>query len=141
MQGPEITIIALIIILIISLILATSKNKKCQKQGERPFVWGYLQGYASIITAIIALSISVLFLAMGIVDGEMWAYATYAAIMGILGYFVIKRNRWAFVIKTFIGGNLILWVINGIYIYNRWHEMAAITPKVEVLSDETDYQI
>lgn len=141
MDSPWITILILAIILIISIMLATSKNKKCQKQGERPFVWGYLQGYAAIITAILALSVNVLFLTMGIVDGEMWAYATYAFIMGFLGYLVIQRNRWAFLIKTFLSGNLILWVINGIYLYNRWHEMAAIETKVEIVSDKPDYQI
>lgn len=141
MDSPEITIISVIIIFIISFMMAKSKNSKCQKQGEMPFVWGYFQGYVSIIAALVALGVNLLFLAVGIFDGEMWAYTTYALIMGFLGYLVIKRNRWVFIIKTFLGGNLIIWIINGIYIYNRWHEMAAITPEIEVISNDPEYHI
>lgn len=133
-----VTIIVMLASATISLILACSKNNKCQKEGERPFIWGYFQGYVSIFLAILNYIIIIGLTIVNKLDGELISLGIFVTVHAILGYLVLKRNRWAFLIKTVITMNLFMWVINGIYIHNRWYEMAAFEVPVEVISNKPE---
>jgi hypothetical protein len=39
----------------------------------------------------------------------------------ILGILILKYNKYAFLIATILSFNPLLWIINGIYLKNRWN--------------------
>ncbi len=43
------------------------------------------------------------------------------AINSLLMIMILKYNKYAFLIATIISINPLLWIINGIYLKNRWH--------------------
>lgn len=45
----------------------------------------------------------------------------FVAINSILLVWVLKFNKYAFLIVTIISLNPIIWIINGIYLKNRWN--------------------
>jgi len=45
----------------------------------------------------------------------------FVAVNTILMIFVLKYNKYAFLIATVLSLNLLLWIINGIYLKNRWN--------------------
>ncbi|MCB1660347.1 MAG: hypothetical protein KDI39_19160 [Pseudomonadales bacterium] len=49
------------------------------------------------------------------------------AINSLLMIFVLRFNKYAFLIATVLSLNPLLWIINGIYLKNRWHH-----PKLNV---------
>ena len=111
---------------IISLVYSYFKNRKFMKEnpGKKRYMWGFYQGVSPLIICGL-LSIMAVFGGLDPLNlqGEEQLGAIYFLIMGVLGYFTIKRNRWAFVLKTILMMNPIIWIINGVYIYRRWGEM------------------
>lgn len=90
----------------------------------RPYRWGYflgVWGLSSVPLVIVALVASEI---MNPHDNEASiAMPLYIMLGGLLCYGVLKRNRYAWILFTIMSLNPVAWVVNGIYIYNRWKEM------------------
>jgi len=73
-----------------------------------------------------------------IIEGRGSDLAILLAIFGPIGYFTVRRHRWAFVLSSLLVFNPLWWIINGVYFYNRWREMPA--PKnPKNLNSNTDF--
>ena len=92
----------------------------------RPYKWGFYLGCMNIIVcAPLAL------LLFGIAGFGKTSDALLAGVVGgawflfhaVCGFYIIKRRRWAWVLGTVLSFNVLEWVINGIYVRNRWQEM------------------
>ncbi len=67
---------------------------------------------------------------LGITLGNLYAIGTLRDMMGlalalvavntILMVLVLKFNKYAFLIATILSLNPIVWIVNGIYLKNRW---------------------
>lgn len=101
-----------------------------QKEPElKPYAWGYFVGWSGL-TGGIAYGTSQIIAAFD-------AYGSRAEFLGMLGVFsiffaimhalVIRRNKWAWVAAIILQLNPILWIINGIYLRNRWTEFDDIS--------------
>lgn len=130
----------LVAVVVITVIYSYFKNRKfmAENPGKKRYMWGFYQGAAPLVVCIL---LSILMIAVGEnpfnLQGDEQLGAIYFIVMGSIGYFVIKRNRWAFVIQTIISMNPIMWIINSIYIYRRWSEMKAPEKVVvELLPDD-----
>ena len=55
--------------------------------------------------------------------GELLIWAIYGFLMGVCGIFMYRRNRWVWLFGTLFSLNPLLWIVNGIYLRNRWAEM------------------
>jgi hypothetical protein len=135
------TFAVVFIIFGISLVLGMMKQKKrnITHPHDLSYIWGFTQGYAAIIVSILCV---LAFLLFGVADVKpldpgFAALCLYSIFHAFIGWLMIKRNRVAFLIHTIISFNLILWIINGVYLYKRWHEMGKVTDVYpEVLENE-----
>lgn len=114
------------IVVVLSIIAALVHHAIWSKEnsGKRPYRWGFFSGYGDIISSVFIVGATVICL-LGDVELEDGDYflAFFFILMGLVGVGVIKRMRVAFIIHTILSLNPILWVINGIYIKNRWKEL------------------
>lgn len=94
------------------------KRWKANHPNKRPYQWGYYWSIMNI--AALALVPAAFFgdWRDGAVIG-VWMLAG-----GITGFFTWKRHRWAWILGTLLSFNFVAWVVNGIYLKNRWTEMA-----------------
>ncbi len=53
-------------------------------------------------------------------------WGTLFAISAVAHYFIIKRNKWAWIIGGILELNPVLWVTNYMYLKNRWGEMSSL---------------
>ena len=56
-------------------------------------------------------------------------WGTLFAISAVAHYFIIKRNKWAWIIGGILELNPVLWVTNYMYLKNRWVEMSTLRLK------------
>lgn len=83
------------------------------KQAKLGFTWWSVWG------ALGAFS-SFLYLMFSIVNGEY--FVSFILFLFCIGaYFVLKKNKYAFLVLTICTLNPLLWLINGIYLKNRWN--------------------
>ena len=75
------------------------RTRKSRLPQTQPYQWGYFIGCLSFWFAPATLGLSAL-----------------------LGWGIIKRRRWAWVVGTILTLNPFVWLINGIYAGRRWHE-------------------
>ena len=78
-----------------------------------PFKWGYWMGMLCFLIPLVMA-----------IDNTMLALVL-APIYFPVGIFVSRRQRWALVTATILSINPLLWIINTIYIRNRWVEMSS----------------
>lgn len=89
----------------------------------KSFKWGYYTGFGLVIGAPIAfLGLLPMYLIQG--DPEvLLPWMLLGIPYWILGVFILKRHRWAWIVYTVISISPWLWVINTVYIKNRWQEL------------------
>lgn len=68
---------------------------------------------------------------LGLILGNLYILGTLNELIGlavvliiintVLMIMILKFNKYAFLIATIISLNLLLWIINGIYLKNRWN--------------------
>lgn len=94
-------------------------DPRCQR-----FFWGYFFGYAKLFQGVLAV-----FLVFGI-PGEtghdrvaLIGVAIYFSIQSVLGWFVIKRQRWAWIVGTLASLNPAIYIANAFYGKTRWREL------------------
>jgi apolipoprotein N-acyltransferase len=114
MPGPFELVIMLTMTLL-PYVIAKKLNTKLQQKNSsyKSFVWGYFIGIINIIWGGLFIFVFIGDLIMLI----------FTIIPIILGYFTIKRKKLWFIALTVISINPIVWVINWIYIKNRWNEL------------------
>jgi len=114
------TWLSLIAPFILPFILENKRRKKFPE--TRPYRWGYFIGFCSIAVAFSLLDILISrnldFFSCSIVSAVI-------AIYFLLGFFIIKRKRWAVVIGTILTLNPIIWICNIFYLKKRWREFTA----------------
>jgi len=103
-------------------------NSDHQHQG---FVWWTIQGWASLFVGTL--------IAIGLYkDSEVAAVVLGALNIG-LSVMIIRFSRVAFIVGTVLTINPILWIVNGIYVRNRWNNPRVLENKVneELAKSET----
>lgn len=93
-----------------------------------PFKWGYYCGFSGAFSysTFAILQLLAALDSYGSRSKMLFLLSVVFAIATIVHVAIIKRNKWAFVFGTILSLNLILWIINGIYIRNRWSELKGL---------------
>jgi hypothetical protein len=104
----------------VSLILGEKWANK--NPDKRPFKWGYFQGLCSFIGFVTA-AIAFKSLIDNKNDGIMQFFCLHGIVSGISGIFMLQRNRWWWIPGILFSLNPLYWIINGMYLLNRWGEM------------------
>ena len=88
---------------------------------RQPFAWGYFNALLLMLAGVVTVG----FLFTDIFDtkGEKQAAFVYAVLIFVLGLMIYRRNRWVWLVYVIVSLNPISWIINGIYLKNRWKEM------------------
>ena len=92
---------------------------------ENEFVWWKVFGWLGLIVGdlgILENMIKFIQLSLGD-DVKRRIYIVFGVLFlvnSILMILVLKFNKWAFFIATILSFNPLLWIINGIYLKNRW---------------------
>lgn len=115
-----------IIVAIVSFPCAIFLERLRRRRGipnTRPYAWGFFQGISGLIWgALIAVA------AAGAIIDDNWHVAAAALVAALAyigsGWGVIRRYRWAWVPHTVLSLNPLWWIINSVYLRNRWREMA-----------------
>lgn len=107
--------IGLLLILLVGLPLSIWRKRR--NPDKLPFTWGYLQSFSGC-----ACLLMVPFVLTDAREGLL--VAMLLLIPGICGVFMYRRHRWAWIVGTVLGFNLITYIINFVYLKNRWKEMA-----------------
>ena len=111
---------------IVSTPMAWRSNRTLQSETPeaRPFMWGYYQGYSGIIAGALWIMLSIYGAANGNVNAsDALMISGFGGACIALGWYTIKRNAYALVALTIISCNVVHYVINAIYIKNRWKEL------------------
>ena len=87
----------------------------------RDFRWGYLNALCAIIHQPIAIGIMFVN-----TNHSQIAWIIAFCIYMPLGILTLRRNKWGYVLLTIISFNPLLWIINYIYISNRWKEFIKV---------------
>lgn len=109
------------------------------KAKDDGFTWWRVYGWLGLIVGV-PYSI-----ALGVNDRDLAGmYFIFAAVGGFLCVFILQYSRAAFLWATILSLNPLLWIINGIYLKNRWNhplvlerlgkeqeESIAVSPSVE----------
>ena len=93
---------------------------------SRPFKWGYFCAWSGMLgygANAAYLSVS------GLLDNTgqsnfLQIIASLFLAASLINLFAIRRNRWAWIVAIVLQLNPALWIVNGIYVWNRWAEMA-----------------
>ena len=103
---------------------ALEKRLKAKLPHTRPYKWGFYVGAMCLACVPCGL---VVFAAVPFAkDSEgilsCLAMGGWFILHGVCGFFIIKRKRWAWIVHTVLSCNLFGWIINSIYMSNRWRE-------------------
>ncbi len=106
------------------------KNLHRRNPAALGFKWGYFTGFR-----ILFLEIVLVFLIAEIarrsrliqnnahIEGYILVEIILVVLFALCGIFILRRHRWAWIVYTVCTLNPFFWIINGIYIKNRWEEM------------------
>lgn len=113
-----------LISLVLSIKMADSFSKKNPQM--KPYTWGYFFGISSIgIYGLAGLySFHYSFFGAQRFRSDEFALGLFMCALCAIYYFCIKRSRLAWILGTIIHMNPIIWIVNWIYIRNRWEEMS-----------------
>lgn len=123
---PEIFLTFIIISQIYSAIASIKMDISLHKRTPeaKPYKWGYYIGWMGILGWLL---ISVYALSL---HGEDTLLEFLLSVVGIVSHIqVLRRNRHGWIVAIILQLNPISWIINGIYLKNRWSEMEGI-PKI-----------
>jgi hypothetical protein len=93
------------------------RSRKLRFPQTRPYTWGYFVGFTLMGAPFV---IGLLHDPFGDELG-----AALALVYFPVGFFVMRRKRWATVVGTLMGLNPVYWVVNAIYFARRWSEFRA----------------
>ena len=116
----------------VSIPIAHSMSLKLYKSHPefKPYTWGYFNGISGMLTGL-TLLVWLFFFQAGH-SGSGRRADEFAFFLGLyyltivaLHFLFIKRNRWGILIAIIFQLNPVMWIINGIYLKNRWSEMGS----------------
>ena len=122
MEALSILFLLGLVALIIWLSFHLNKKHLQKRRYAKPFAWGYYNGLLCCI--ILPVGLLCLIAGLGDQDADTVLGGAFMAAIGSLGPFILMRRRWAFLVLVVLSFNPIAWIINGIYLSNRWREMA-----------------
>lgn len=129
-QFPNINLVLLAGILL-TLPLAFLLNSHLQKRclAIKNYVWGYTQGLAGILAGItgIAYVLYGMYKFPDAPPGIINYLLAASALAIVFGIFTLRRYRIPFILLSLTTLNPVLWIINSIYIWNRWKELKYTT--------------
>tara|TARA_R100001039_G_scaffold33289_1_gene26731 strand:- start:5248 stop:5901 length:654 start_codon:yes stop_codon:yes gene_type:complete len=90
-----------------------------------PYKWGYYNGWMGILVSVVY---AVIFFvsaadAYGRAADNYVSSGIFTLVLGALSAGFVFRNRWWTVLSIIVQFNPLLWIINGIYLKNRWNEL------------------
>jgi len=93
--------------------------------GNRSYAWGYF-------IALMAISLGCGLAVLGLAElsepgGDSGSSIILGLLSTLLGVLIFKRNRWGWLAFVVLGLNPAAWIINGVYLKNRWQEMKVAT--------------
>ena len=109
---------------IVGAVLLDRRHKRIRPQCC-PFGWGYYNALVGFLAPFLIAGQ----LRTGQFLGADQTTLRLVLLLAVVIYFplailTLRRNRWGFVLLTVLSLNPILWIINTIYIKNRWAELA-----------------
>jgi uncharacterized membrane protein len=99
------------------------KEKNEIELNKLGFYWWELQGWGGLILGnllVLAYFFPIIFGSPDDLTKNIIIVASLIAINTILMIYILKYNKYAFLIATALSLNPITWIINGIYLKNRW---------------------
>jgi hypothetical protein len=103
--------------------LSVSSKSIPGKMQKKPYRWGLFQGYAALIGFLWGGG-AVVYGFSGAKSPEVcFLVGAYGVLVGLCGAGILRRRRWAWLLMFILNPNPVVWLINGIYLSNRWGEM------------------
>ena len=106
----------------LSLYLETIRKEKFP-DGHK-FKWGYFEAIRHIFTyAFLIISVpfgSVMYIGLAKPIHPFISLIFAVIVIGLAIHVIKTCNKWSWIILSLMTGNIVLWVINGIYIKRRW---------------------
>jgi hypothetical protein len=119
-----------IICLLISVPAAFTMNESLHKEHPdvKPYAWGYYIGLMGSLsgTAVAILQFIAASKTYGNRSDTFILLGIFFLVTAVVHIFIVKRNKWAWIVGIILQLNPILWIINGIYLKNRWAEMGGL---------------
>jgi len=105
------------------------EKRKVRLPMTRSYRWGYYLGCVAMSGAPVAmLALCSLMFGASVEDyGFLLTIACFFGLHAVCGWFVVQRQRWAWVLGTLASFNVILMMINFAYGRKRWVEFAGIS--------------
>jgi hypothetical protein len=97
--------------------IALNRKMLAKSPGRRSFAWGYFLALGTILIGILTAVIGIAD------DSSRGMLITWGILLCLLGTLLYRRNRWAWLTFVILGLNPGAWIINGLYLRNRWQEM------------------
>ncbi len=103
----------------------TKNSATSTKQEELGFTWWFVWSWISL-----AIGVPLAFMTM---LGNKWVFTGvfFTLVEITICIYMLKYNRYAFIAGTALTLNPIIWVINGIYVKNRWEHPKVIAGSVK----------
>jgi len=137
MEETSLSTMIIIVCIIASIVIAIKVGNVFDEKypNLQPYKWGFFQGWVGLLTGgvltiLMLINPLLLFSDLKLSEDEGFRIfvtvfmAVYMSIMAIACLFIIKRKRWGWIVATILSLNPILWVVNGIYLKNRWKELS-----------------
>lgn len=109
---------------------------KKKKPDALPYQWGYFTGWMGLLCGfcISILNFSEAAKAQDDVNISLYysCIGIYCFVTGFIHLFIIFRNRWLWILAIILQLNPVLWVINGIYLKNRWIDLKNKSSKTKL---------
>lgn len=119
-------VIILLGLLILPITFFLEARRKRLGIGVRAYTYGYFVGTFGVMICVTALAAVAFAIVAADVDrDEAIGTAILVVCLGIPGWYVIQRQRWAWVVLGFFSFNPIFWIIAYFYCKNRWIELNA----------------
>ena len=110
--------------------LRREAKRKEESPNTRPYTWGYYCAYLSITNGVLFLLFGVvglIYFFTAKVEDEVYKslfiITGFGAIHLVSGFYMLKRQRWAWILNIPFWMNCIIYIINSIYVAKRWSEM------------------
>jgi hypothetical protein len=122
-------------IIIATILSHTLENKRLNKPITKPYTWGYFCAITAMLGGAFML-ISLLYFnsKSSYLDSKAQTIMVLGVGYGVLnclgGYGWLTRNRLLAVVGIIVSLNPIWWIVNSIYLKNRWLEMDKTKPMV-----------
>jgi|GEM_PF-6060709 len=145
--------LALVGIFFVARSAETSRKLRMGENAQKGYFWGYFFAFGGVLLALWGLANTVLFTGnffrlsaqfpstpnffpVDVARGLIAIQFANIIVSALAAWGTVNRNKYAFVFLTVISVNVLIWIINGIYIYRRWNELDG-QPKFSIFKPKT----